>query len=181
MASGRRPGDFWPRSVGYVPPGAADSASEEPQPEEEDDLSAVEEIVNWIDGVMNEDDPIDFTPMRRPSALRRPAAAKAGAAPVAKSKAKAKARGRGRGRGRGGPSTPKAKAKAKSKAKAKAAARSRATEESAGAGGDDDGDGSVSEDPEPAVPHAAPPVMPAATGPGCSKCRFSRKGCAKCR
>ena len=199
MATGRRPGDFWPRCPGYVPPGAASSSDgpgdeSELEPENEGELCAEEAAVNFLEGFIargtleSDDDGDGAATMKRPGArFKRPAAAKAKASAAASSSGsvvpKAKAKGRGRGRGRGCiRSSPKAKAKGTAKAKAAPASRA-----AAGADGGGDGDEVMSPDGHAAGdadrgggPALAPPAtMP--TKPGCSKCRYSQKGCAKCR
>lgn len=196
MATGRRPTDFWPRQVGFVPPGA-ESGSEGPEPEIEEDLAAEEEIRDLMDATSSPDDEQQgAAAMKKPGArFKRPAAAKATAKPraVASSaaKAKAKSQGRGRGRGRGG---SRGRGRTVAKAKAKASARSATDHARADHGGDAETPTALADHPggdAEMPPHTndddgdddaeMPPPEPMPRTPGCSKCRFSRRGCAKCR
>eukprot|EP00435_Cladocopium_sp_Y103_P026011 s3238_g6.t1 len=126
MASGRLPGDFWPRHPGFRPPGA-ESPSENDGNGNDD--PADDSLGDAMDDQENEafmefltqpsDDDDKGAPMKRPSALRNPIAKKpaasvpAGASKVPKVKAKAK--GKAKSKAKTTKETTKAKAKAKAK------------------------------------------------------------------
>ena len=119
MASGRLPGDFWPRHPGFMPPGAESSGEDD---NDQDGVTMDEEeaealMDDMMDYVMNHQSSDDEMAMKRPSAkaMKRPAAKAslpAGASAVRKAKAKAK--------GKAKPETTNAKPKAEAKQKAKA-------------------------------------------------------------
>ena len=136
MASGRLPGDFWPRHPGFRPPGAESSGEDD---NDQDGVTMDEEeaeglMDDMMDYVMNHPSSDDEMAMKRPSAkaMKRPAAKAglpAGASTVPKAKAKAK------GKAKADKTTkPKAKAKPKATASAKGKGKSKSNGNTKGKG-----------------------------------------------
>ena len=194
MASGRLPGDFWPRAPGFVPPGA------EPAPSAEEDSpfdTFVEQMYNegWMDSPSNE--PLSDTdkPLKKPASRNAKTKSESNAdpkAPTAKSssvKAKAKAN-----------SARSSKPKPKPKPKAKAIAKSRAAKSKDSVDVREDGNdvdaetlpvasakgaakkASVLKKPSSSLRnHVKKPSKKTYPKPGtlgCSKCRY--QGCSAC-
>ena len=174
MASGRMPGDFWPRVPGYCPPGAASDTSPEHGEADDEELDALDaaaksEVSEWDPG------------MKRPAAkpLSKPSPKKS-----TSSQAKAKA---------------KAKARVKQPAKKPAASvKSVPTKRGKRHADDHDGNDGNDDDDEDKVDKAKDKVSKPKTkakskakasvakskktgGLGCSKCRYAVKGCGVCR
>lgn len=186
MASGRLPGDFWPRAIGWMPPGAEPesafaSSSEEGadslyEPGSDDGVPATQPDVG--------------TPLKRPASKvaksKSVPAPKVQATPSVKARAKAKPPAKR-------PSTKAAaKVAPKPKVKSHAAKKSKDSGEKtspwkAKAGDEDSADEKtlpVRAGKGAAKTKKASVKKPSKTYPkpgtvGCSKCRF--QGCSKCR
>ena len=137
MASGRLPGDFWPRIPGFRPPGAESSAEDDGDMDgadlDDDEAEAAEALMDdMMDYVTNHPSSDDEMAMKRPSAkaMKRPAAKAglpAGASTVPKAKAKGKAKA-------DKTTKPKAKAKPKATASAKGKGKSKSNGNTKGKG-----------------------------------------------
>ena len=192
MASGRLPGDFWPRVPGYVPPGA------DPEPRY-DSLSGSEEIEEVEDemGRAAEDDhdkkevPLKKPASKMTTAKAKSAAAtkdkhpKAKAAPKLKSKPSRKVKGKPSPKLKAKPSPklkakPSPKVKAKAKASAKARAKAKASAEETSEKEDAPPKGATKSSEKKGKGRASVKPKGWKSGDiGCSKCRY--KGCAACR
>lgn len=116
MASGRLPGDFWPRAPGFVPPGA------EPAPSAEEDSpfdTFVEQMYN--EGFMDSpsDEPLPDKPLKKPASRNAKPASVSNAAPKARAKPSVKAKAKAKSAKSSKSSKPNAKPIAVSKPKAK--------------------------------------------------------------
>ena len=177
MASGRRPGDFWPRpGSGFRPPGATNRSSDEEMP------GYAQVIFDDIDDSTDEEageagEALDDVPAG--GAFRRPAAAVAKAR--SKPAAKVRADGKSKAKAKSSPSAGAPKAKPKATSKGKAKAKTRVMRRPAAPGADDllkeiEEDARIAEATMVRMPVEEAPPRPSV---GCSKCRW--KGCSKCR